>query len=85
MRYKRLKQEREGKSGWTGWIQPIKRGYIMACCDCGLCHRLDFRVHRGRAQFRAQRAPRYTSRERARMLKTKRGLLRSTSTRSATK
>lgn len=37
------------------WIQPIRRGYIMECCDCDLCHRFDFRVHRGRAQFRAWR------------------------------
>jgi hypothetical protein len=26
------------------WIQPIRRGYKMRCCDCGLAHRLDFRV-----------------------------------------
>lgn len=37
------------------WIQPVRRGYKMACCDCGLVHTLDFRIHRGRAQFRAFR------------------------------
>ncbi len=24
------------------WIKPIKRGYKMMCCDCGLVHRIDF-------------------------------------------
>ena len=26
------------------WEQPVARGYLMKCCDCGLVHRLDFRV-----------------------------------------
>lgn len=42
------------------WVQPVKRGYKMACCDCGLVHTMDFRVHKGRAQFRAWRNPRAT-------------------------
>jgi len=24
------------------WIHPVKRGYKMACCDCGLVHVVDF-------------------------------------------
>ena len=24
------------------WVRPIKRGYKMVCCDCGLVHRMDF-------------------------------------------
>lgn len=24
------------------WVRPIKRGYKMACCDCGLVHRMEF-------------------------------------------
>lgn len=24
------------------WVRPIKRGYKMACCDCGLVHRVEF-------------------------------------------
>jgi hypothetical protein len=34
------------------WIQPRRRGYRLACCDCGLVHTMDFRVFRGRPQFR---------------------------------
>ena len=37
------------------WIQPIRRGFIYKCCDCGLKHRMDFRIHKGRIQFRVFR------------------------------
>lgn len=39
------------------WIRPVRRGYITECCDCGLRHTFDFRVFRGRTQFRAWRLP----------------------------
>lgn len=26
------------------WVQPQKQGYLLKCCDCGLVHRMDFRV-----------------------------------------
>ena len=26
------------------WVQPVRKGYLMQCCDCGLIHRLDFRL-----------------------------------------
>ncbi len=42
------------------WIQPIKKGYKLACCDCGLVHRVDFRIYRGRVQFRVFRENRST-------------------------
>ena len=42
------------------WLQPIIKGYRAACCDCGLVHRMDFRVVDGRAQFRAYRDERTT-------------------------
>lgn len=49
------------------WVQPVRRGYRMACCDCGLVHRMDFRVvKRDRTgarivQFRVFRAERSTA------------------------
>jgi hypothetical protein len=58
---KRIRRVLVNDSGFTSWIQPVKRGYLMQCCDCGLVHRMDFRVNEGRAQFRAQRAERYTA------------------------
>ena len=52
------------------WIQPIRKGYRMECCDCGLVHTMDFRVRNGRAQFRADRDSRRTAiRRRARRLR----------------
>ena len=26
------------------WVCPIRRGYRLACCDCGLVHDVDFRL-----------------------------------------
>ena len=65
LKHKRLRTEKEVHGRWTRWVQPVMKGYLLACCDCGLVHRLDFRIHNGRIQFRAQRAPVYTRRERA--------------------
>ena len=30
------------------WIAPIKTGYKEACCGCGLVHRINFRITKGR-------------------------------------
>lgn len=53
--------EIEGDDGWSRWVQPVRKGYRMACCDCGLVHVMDFRVQAGRAQFRARRDARKTA------------------------
>ena len=42
------------------WIQPIRKGYKMSCCDCGLVHELDFRLYKRRIQYRARRNERST-------------------------
>lgn len=42
------------------WVQPVRRGYKMACCDCGLVHQMDFRIKDKRVQFRAFRDNRAT-------------------------
>ncbi len=61
-----MKHHRFKKAKDREWIQPVMRGYLMACCDCGLVHRMDFRIVKGkrkeRVQFRASRARNYTSR-----------------------
>lgn len=43
------------------WVQPVRKGYKLACCDCGLVHSLDFRVVKRRVQFRADRNERSTA------------------------
>ncbi len=52
------------------WIQPIAKGYHMACCDCGLVHRMDFRIvgpRKPTVQFRVERAVGETKKLRTRM------------------
>lgn len=43
------------------WVRPIRRGYKLACCDCGLVHDMDFRVKNGRVEFRVRRNGRSTA------------------------
>jgi hypothetical protein len=43
------------------WVQPVRKGFRFACCDCGLVHQMDFRIHKGRVQFRARRNNRSTA------------------------
>jgi hypothetical protein len=70
MKHKRLRQEHgTGPRGFSRWIQPVMHKYILACCDCGLVHEMQFRVvgvRKMRVQFRARRAARYTAQERRR-------------------
>jgi hypothetical protein len=52
------------------WVQPVRRGYGLACCDCGLIHKMNFRIvttKRGRfIQFQAFRDNRATAAHRKR-------------------
>lgn len=49
------------------WVRPTPTGYRHACCDCGLVHRMDFRVDDGRVEFRVFPAPRSTAQVRRHM------------------
>lgn len=50
------------------WIKPMPQtGHKMACCDCGLIHRMDFAVRGGKVIFRAVRDNRATANRRRRM------------------
>lgn len=47
------------------WVQPRRKGYNLACCDCGLVHTLDFRIvkyaeNQRKIQFRVFRNNRAT-------------------------
>lgn len=48
------------------WVQPVKRGYKLACCDCGLVHTVNFRIikyaggKRAKVQFQVFRDERAT-------------------------
>ncbi len=65
MKHKKFIVAKDGE-----WIQPKQKGYLMSCCDCGLVHRLDFRIagdlKKQKVQFRAYRSPKYTAQQRKR-------------------
>jgi hypothetical protein len=37
------------------WTRPRMKDFREQCCDCGLIHRLDFRLVDGRIEFRTHR------------------------------
>lgn len=37
------------------WVQPRMDNYYFKCCDCGLVHRMNFRVVKGTVRFQAFR------------------------------
>lgn len=64
MKGKRYNQPKAGE-----WVQPVRKGYKLACCDCGLVHLFDFRVFKGKIQIRAFRSNRSTAMMRRHMKK----------------
>ena len=34
----------QNEDGFSDWIKPLMKGYRMACCDCCLVHKTEFRV-----------------------------------------
>lgn len=48
------------KDGYSRWVKPKRKGYKMACCDCGLVHEMQFDyVKNGRGVFIIFRARRH--------------------------
>jgi hypothetical protein len=43
------------------WIRPRMRNFREQCCDCGLIHRLDFRIVDDRIEFQTRRDNRATA------------------------
>lgn len=43
------------------WERPVHRGYYLSCCECGLSHRINFRVVEGKVEFQVFQAPRATA------------------------
>ncbi len=42
------------------WIQPVRHGYKIECCDCGLVHAINFRIKNKHIQYQAFRDNRAT-------------------------
>jgi hypothetical protein len=43
------------------WTRPRMRNFREQCCDCGLIHRLDFRIVDDKVEFRTRRDDRATA------------------------
>jgi hypothetical protein len=42
---KRIRSEKAvSRRGFSRWVNPSMNGYLMACCDCGLVHEMEFRA-----------------------------------------
>lgn len=39
---KRFKKHIAGRGGWSEWVYPEHKSYLMKCCDCDLVHELQF-------------------------------------------
>ncbi len=47
------------------WFEPMPQtGHQMACCDCRLIHKIDFRIVDGKVQLKARRLNRSTAQSR---------------------
>lgn len=46
---------------WGEWIRVRKKNFKEQCCDCGLVHRLDFRIVDGTIEVRTRRDDRSTA------------------------
>lgn len=45
MKLLKFRTERtHGGRRFSRWVPPTMRRYMMACCDCGLVHEMQFRV-----------------------------------------
>ena len=43
------------------WEYPVRKGYKLKCCDCGLVHTFDFRLRNGKIEYRVYRDNRATA------------------------
>jgi hypothetical protein len=52
---------------YNEWIEPTMKDFEWVCCDCGLTHKVDFRIQDGEIVLRARRNDRLTKKERKRL------------------
>lgn len=50
----------------TEWVHWARSGHLVACCDCGLVHKMYPRVRAGRVEIKAKLMPRNTAGRRRR-------------------
>lgn len=47
------------------WVYPRHKGFNIVCCDCGLVHRVNFKVTAGMVAFQAFRMPQVKPKKKA--------------------
>lgn len=52
----KYRQEYDGE-----WIRPARKGYKIKCCDCGLVHKINFRIRKGNIEYQPFRDNRATA------------------------
>lgn len=55
------------------WFAPTMRKHLMACCDCGLVHWMDFKIKNNQLLIRAKRARNKTAQRRKKPTKRSKG------------
>ena len=52
----------DGKDGWTEWVLPVNNKFREFCCDCNLCHDVQYKVIDGKqVAFRVRQNARATA------------------------
>lgn len=71
-----IEEEVVTPTGYTRWVRPVMKKYKIGCCDCGLVHIAEFRIWKGRVEFRMKRNNRSTGQLRRWMKKRNTSTLR---------
>ena len=61
---------------WSGQWETLPRDWDLACCDCGMVHRIRIRVRRGHPEIQFTNENRKTAAVRRQMKVRKEGLYR---------
>lgn len=65
----KIEEAKVGLDGWDDWVSPERGKTRIICCDCGLAHDHQFRVRKGKIEWRSRRNERSTAQVRRHMKK----------------
>jgi hypothetical protein len=51
------------------WYAPKKKNHLLACCDCGLVHKVSYRIVKGQIQAKYKRDEKNTKKRRKKWVK----------------
>lgn len=56
----KYEQEYENENGWSDWVFPNRKDYRFSCCDCGLVHKMQFKMDGKHILFKVKKDNRAT-------------------------